>query len=260
MSNKVENFDDIIFENRNKDYGAYELRKKYSKRGVVALAVSIVILLTAVGAPLIASIINEKPSDIVIGGRVLIDMDSTIQNPDELIIPPPPPPPVSTAKDLVYKIPKPVDSLSSDAEDFLTNNEILEGLKTEIADTTDEKIVIIDEPGEVIVETQVFQSFEIQEQPSFEGGEAGLMRYITDNIQYPQEAIENGIKGIVYIRFVVKSSGEVGEVQLLRSVDDLLDKEALRVVKSLPKWNPGKQNGNAVNVWFTIPINFKLSE
>ena len=94
--------------------------------------------------------------------------------------------------------------------------------------------------------------------PEFPGGIAGLKRYISKKVKYPVEAKESDIQGKVYVRFVVNSKGETEQVSIIRGVDPILDKEALRVVKSFPKWKPGVQGGEKVNVWFTVPINFKL--
>lgn len=99
-----------------------------------------------------------------------------------------------------------------------------------------------------------------EQMPEFPGGEEALRRYIAEHTKYPALAAENGIQGTVYVRFVVKKNGNVGEVQVTRGVDPLLDQEAIRVVKSLPKFKPGIQGGRPVNVWFSVPIYFKLNE
>lgn len=94
--------------------------------------------------------------------------------------------------------------------------------------------------------------------PVFPGGMKGLLHYLGKHTKYPTIAVENDIQGKVYVRFVINEKGEVGDAQLIRSVDPLLDKEALRVVSNLPKWKPGRQAGKPVSVWFTIPIVFVL--
>ena len=96
--------------------------------------------------------------------------------------------------------------------------------------------------------------------PEFPGGEAALMRFLNENLRYPATAIENGIQGRVVVQFVVKKDGSVDDVTVLHGVDSALDQEAIRVCKTLPKFIPGKQNGQPVNVWFTLPIIFNLSE
>ncbi|NJO90102.1 MAG: energy transducer TonB [Chloroflexia bacterium] len=95
--------------------------------------------------------------------------------------------------------------------------------------------------------------------PVFPGGEKGLMKYIFDQVVYPSLAREQGIEGKVYVRFCVTKFGTVDRVSIARGADPLLDKEALRVVKLLPKWEPGENGGRKVSVWYTVPINFKLN-
>ena len=94
--------------------------------------------------------------------------------------------------------------------------------------------------------------------PQFPGGEAELMKYISNNIKYPTMAMENNIQGRVVVQFVVTKTGKIGEVKVVRSKDPDLDKEAVRIVKTLPNFIPGKMNGQAVSVWYTLPITFKL--
>ena len=100
--------------------------------------------------------------------------------------------------------------------------------------------------------------FIVEQMPEFPGGELALRKYVATNVNYPVEALENGISGKVYVTFVVSKDGSVADAEIARGVDPLLDKEALRVVNSLPKWKPGYQNGEPVNVKYTVPINFAL--
>ena len=98
----------------------------------------------------------------------------------------------------------------------------------------------------------------VDEMPQFPGGEATLMKYIQKSIKYPPIAIENGVKGNVIVQFVVKKDGSIGDVKIIRGLSPELDKEAIRLCKSLPKFIPGRKNGQVVNVWYTYPIRFKL--
>lgn len=97
-----------------------------------------------------------------------------------------------------------------------------------------------------------------EEQPSFPGGQGAFMQWLGENIKYPTEAGENGIQGRVLVSFIVNKTGEISDVRVIRGVDPLLDKEAIRVISSMPNWTPGKQNGTAVNVRYTYPITFRL--
>ena len=94
--------------------------------------------------------------------------------------------------------------------------------------------------------------------PGFPGGEEALMKYISDHVEYPAMAIERGIEGRVTVRFVVDKDGYVRDVTVIRGAHELLDREAVRVIQSLPRWNPGKQNGVAVAVYYNVPVNFAL--
>ena len=107
-------------------------------------------------------------------------------------------------------------------------------------------------------ENEIFKS--VEQMPQFPGGDAALIKYLDSHIQYPPEAAKNNIQGRVILQFVVDKTGEIGEVKVVRSVDKDLDKEAIRFVKTLPKFIPGRQNGQAVAVWYTLPVTFKLPQ
>ncbi|MDR1882210.1 MAG: M56 family metallopeptidase [Prevotella sp.] len=98
----------------------------------------------------------------------------------------------------------------------------------------------------------------VEQMPSFPGGETAMYRFINDNLKYPPAARESEIQGRVTLRFVVKSTGEISDVEIIRSVDSEMDREAVRVVQAMPAWTPGKQNGKAVDVYFTLPVVYKL--
>ena len=99
----------------------------------------------------------------------------------------------------------------------------------------------------------------VEQMPRFPGGEAAMMKYVQAHINYPSMAAKNRIEGDVIVQFVVKKDGSVGEVKVVRSLDKDLDAEAIRVVKKMPKFTPGRQNGEAVNVWYTLPVIFRLN-
>lgn len=127
---------------------------------------------------------------------------------------------------------------------------LLESCASQYCPTGLNKLVLTEEP--------IYCS--IEQIPEFPGGEAALMKYISQNIQYPTSAMESNIQGRVIVQFVVTKTGEIGEIRVVRSKSPELDKEAIRVVKTLPNFIPGKMNGYAVNVWYTLPITFKLQE
>ena len=98
----------------------------------------------------------------------------------------------------------------------------------------------------------------VEVMPQYPGGQIAMMKYIMENIKYPKQAMKEGIQGRVTVSFIVEKDGRVSNVRLLRSVQSALDKEAIRVVKSMPKWTPGKHNGKSVRVRFNLPVMFKL--
>ncbi len=152
--------------------------------------------------------------------------------------PPPPPPP-----------PPPIDE-----EDIVEDEEEIEN-EFEMEDTES------DEDEEIIIEEEEEEEFfmVVENMPEFPGGDLGLMKYIQKNVRYPAIAKEYNITGKVYVSFIVDKTGSVTNVKIVRGVDKNLDAEALRVVKSLPKYTPGRQMGRPVRVMFTIPINFTLN-
>jgi protein TonB len=155
--------------------------------------------------------------------------------------PPPPPPPAPTT----------VIEIVDDEE------EIEEELEIEDMEVDqDTEIEFIEEVEEEVVEEEIFTI--VEEMPSFPGGEAKLFEYLGKNIKYPQIAKEAGISGIVYVTFVVDSNGNITEVQVLRGIGGGCDEEATRVVKNMPKWQPGKQRGKPVKVRYNLPIRFSL--
>lgn len=159
--------------------------------------------------------------------------------------PPPPPPPPQTTE--VINI---VDD-NVDIEDEL----ILDDTDTDQDDAID--IVEFDEGEEEVDEQQIF--FVVEDMPTFQGQNKDAFRiYIQQNLKYPIIAQENGISGKVFVQFDINAKGNIANIIVVRGVDPSLDKEAVRVVKSSPKWKPGKQRGRPVNVRFTFPIVFQL--
>ena len=114
--------------------------------------------------------------------------------------------------------------------------------------------IVVEEPEQ---EEQIFQV--VEERPQFPGGDAELMKYLQKNIKYPTICQEQGIQGRVIVQFVVNTDGSIVDPQVIKPVNPHLDKEALRVISTMPKWSPGKQRGKAVRVRFTVPVTFRLS-
>ncbi|WP_163716270.1 energy transducer TonB [Mangrovibacterium lignilyticum] len=163
----------------------------------------------------------------------------------EEVKPPPPPPP-----------PKVVEVLTIVDDD----TEIEEELDIEDTEADDNTVIdvapVIQQEAEEEEESEVF--FIVENMPEFPGGELALRKFIANAIKYPVIAQENGVQGKVYVNFVVDKDGSVTQARIARGVDSSLDKEALRVVNSLPKWKPGQQRGKPVRVSYTVPISFVL--
>ena len=119
-----------------------------------------------------------------------------------------------------------------------------------------QEYVPVEVEEEEVVEQEIFKI--VEEMPSFPGGEQKLMEFVAKNVKYPQIARETGIQGRVFVNFVVEPDGSVSHVSVLRGIGGGCDEEAMRVVKSMPKWKPGKQRGKAVRVQYMLPVNFKL--
>lgn len=160
--------------------------------------------------------------------------------------PPPPPPPEPAAPEEIVVVEEKVD----------TRMEI----KTEDDQTQRQTEVYIPPPPPKPKQEEVTEEIfvVVEEQPEFPGGNAAMMKFLSDNIRYPVIAQENGIQGRVICNFVVERDGSITDVQVVRGVDPSLDREAIRVIQQMPRWKPGKQRGSAVRVRFTLPVVFRL--
>jgi len=158
--------------------------------------------------------------------------------------PPPPPPPAPEVVEVLNVVENDVQTASIEINTEDDKN----------------KVVIVNAPvAAPVVEEEDNVVFQVVEtMPSFPGGDADLFKFLSTNVKYPVIAQENGIQGRVICQFVVNKDGTIVDVEVVRSVDPSLDKEAIRVIKSMPKWSPGKQRGKPVRVKYTLPVNFKL--
>ena len=174
---------------------------------------------------------------------IMIEIPITL--PEKKVVPPPP-----ESKEIVDILEIVEDEDIEIDESQLVSNEIV----SEYADYTDTEIIVAEEE---IDEDVVFQV--VEQQPEFPGGLQALYKYLADNINYPRVSRENGSQGRVFIRFVVNTDGSIQDAEVIRSSGDVyLDREAVRLVSSMPKWSPGMQAGKAVRVYFTVPVLFKL--
>ncbi len=248
---------EIVFEGRNKEYGGYVLRNKYQKRIVLALLVSVVGIVIAFTIPMLMSYL----SNLKLSNETKITDSVTLEEPppiDKATPPPPPvipPPPVQqtikftppkVVKDEEVQEPPPTQEEVKETQVSTANQE---GSK-DVVDVPDNPVVGDPDEGKVFMV--------VEEQASFPGGEAKLAEYLGKNIKYPAIARENGISGRVYINFIVGKDGKVRDTKLLRGIGGGCDEEALRVVRSMPDWKPGRQNGRNVDVYVNVPVVFTL--
>ena len=252
---KAPAFDDIVFEERNKEYGAYKLRKKYNRTVIVALLIGILIIGTAIITPYLNAKAAENTKKRA-ERQVEIKLEN-LDQPKELVAPPPPPPPPPTdvVQQQKYVPPVVVDSIKpEDIKQLMTADQA----QTEV--TNKEVVEVVQQVKEEVQETDVVEVpfVVVEEMPMYPGGDAALLKYINEHAQYPEVAKENNIQGRVIIRFCVTAKGGVSQVSVLKGVDPELDKEAIRVVNTLPAFKPGKQGGKPVPVWYMVPITFTL--
>lgn len=267
---------DIVFDNRNKIYGGYELRKKYparAKRAILGVLLSTGIICAV---PVIASNLGKKPG-IPLPGNIETPIVTTAYNvpkqqkPASKQTPPPvkqpaikEPPAVASTKaftpprivdnDKVEHETPPVDALKDKMigtkdSDGDPNGKVADiGQKHGTGDGFDQPHDNTGDPKDEIVEMP-------DEMPSFNGDVYG---YLSTHITYPEAAREAGAEGRVYIQFVVSESGKITDVEVIRGIDKRLDNEAVRVVSAMPAWKPGKVKGKAVKTYYKLPITFQL--
>lgn len=270
---------DLVFEGKNKEFGAYVLRAQSDKRHNKAMLITVIGVIVILILSFAYGKYNdyrmeqkEKELQLLAEQQAMAALTEEQEQPEE----------EEEVQQRVEEqkpevLPEEVlNTMKATEIAIADDNEVVEEIKsqdeikesqTAIGSTnfdkgTDDINVVREYKDEVIVEEkkpepeQVFVS--VEQMPKFPGGDAELMKYIQEHLRYPTMAAENNIQGKVVVQFVVTKNGSIGEVKVIRSRDQDLDKEAVRVVKSLPNFIPGRMNGQPVNVWYTLPINFKL--
>jgi len=253
---------ELVFLGRNKEYGAYTLREDSARRHKKAIIWVSVLAVLAFSIPKLVELAKPKQKEVMIDQTVLSDLKKKAEVKQDLKKPisTEPPPQVKSSLKFTAPVIKKDEEVNDDDEiksqDEMNNN----NMAISIADVVGNN----DQTGELIEDVKVAITEEekpydvVEQMPTFPGGESELMNFINDNIRYPAVSLENGIQGRVVVRFVVNKNGEVDRAEILRSLDSSCDKEALRIVKIMPKWIPGRQNGENVAVWFVLPVNFRI--
>ncbi len=252
---KIPEFDEIVFETRNKEYGAYKLRKKYNRNVLIAMLIAIAVISTAVITPYLnAKALESKHKRAE--RQVEIKLEN-LDNPAETVVPPPPPPPppADVVQQAKYVPPVVVDSVKPE-----DNVQLMTADQAQVEVKNEEVVEVVPQVKEEVQEEESEPEpfFVVEEPPMYPGGDEALLRYIGDHVVYPDVARENNIQGRVIIKFCVTPSGGVDQISILKGVDPELDAEVVRVVKTLPRFKPGKQGGKPVSVWYTVPIYFQL--
>lgn len=265
---------DLIFEGKNKEFGAYQLRANSDNRHnkamlavVVAIAAILAIVFGIKALPEPEEDITTDANQELLGAQAVQEETPEEEEvvyiePEEVVVP----------EENVLAEQKMTEFIATDeeTEEIKTVEERKEddsaiGNKTVESDNKDlraealpDNAIVVEAPVEVKKEEEeVFRA--VEQMPSYPGGDAALYKAINDNLRYPPMAAENNIQGQVVVQFVVQKDGTIGKVVVARGVDPDLDKEAVRVVKKLGKFTPGRNNGVAVAVWHTLPIRFKLA-
>ena len=270
---------DLVFEGKNKDFGAYVIRTESTKRHNLAVLWALVgsLAVAALTFGLIQA--NKYLEERRLAGQhdqteIFVDLTTEEPEPEQQIIEPEEPE-VQPEEEVSATIQVTELQIVEDAEvkqedeiismDERMQSDAIAGTVTHLDGSTDlnninvavNEVVVEDKkPAVEVKPEEVFKS--VEQMPQFPGGEAALMKFLASHINYPPMAAENNVQGKVIVQFVVDKTGKVGEVKVVRSVDKDLDHEAVRVCQALPKFTPGRQNGRPVSVWYTLPIQFKL--
>ena len=269
MSNN-QTLDEIIFEHRNKDYGAYLLRKTYKNNLQKSVFWGASIFLIGISAPFIYGKIAPKERVLegpIINLKNLKQEETEVEKPkiEEKIeelekvqvksIAFPPPAPVVDDSEIIEEIPDQNDlnsaAISTVTQDGAPSTSILDESPPTISKNTD--LDVVEEPKE----DNSIHTF-VEQQPEFGSGLSDLYEYLGKNLRYPSAAQRAGVQGKVFLSFVVERDGSISDAEVLKGIGFGCDEEALRVISSMPKWRPGRQNGRNVRVKFTVPVSFKL--
>ncbi len=256
---------DMVFDTRNQDYGAYQLRKNYQRSLLTALLIATGIFVLGFMTPKIMAMIKSALPEKKQIAITEVNLETPPALNEELPPPPPvePPPPVKNTikftipeikKEEVNDPPPAIEEIEKDVE---------AGKKTQVGDNNNVVDEVKEEPKQEtkqVIQEEVDNTVYtiIQKMPSFPGGEAAMIKYISENTKYPPMAKEAGIKGTVFVTFVVDREGNITEPKVMKGIGGGCDEEALRVIKSMPKWSAGEQNGKKVLVRMNVPIKFVL--
>lgn len=249
---------EIVFEGRNQNYGAYELRSNYNKRVTYIIGGMLVFSVVLMGVKKFA----DRPKEEEVTETIKVEqIDLTPPPPVEEQPPPPPPPPPPPMVEMVKFTPPVIKDDAVEEEPQKLQEEVKE-TNVGTKDQEGEKDIVappteVSGPGEPAA-PEIFTI--VEENAEFPGGLSEMAKFIQKNLQYPAMAREAGISGKCFLKFVVNENGDISNVEILKGVSGCpeCDKEAIRVVKSMPKWKAAKMTGRSVKCYFNLPISFKI--
>lgn len=254
---KVEPLEEIVFRDRNKEYGAYFLRKVYKKYTSRSLLISIGVLLICVLVPFFWF---KAQNTVKTDTNISAEFTNMPKPPEEAPPPPPPPPPAEQIEQRV-RFTAPVVTTDTVDQGTVFNQDDLKETTTNFAPDT-AKNISIGETKDQVIEQPEMQVFTIvEEAPTYPGGDVEMFKFLQQNIKYPEVAKENNIQGIAFIEFIVNSNGSISDVKRKEGTKEVgagCDDEAIRVIRLMPKWVAGKQSGKNVRVRMVLPVKFKL--
>ena len=250
-------WDEMVFEHRNKDYGAYVLRRGYNRNVGIGVIITILLVTLLIFYPRLSKFFGGEEAVAKTPPRKLVY--SELSAPPPIDKPKPIPPRVQLPrlqKVVKFVPPKVVKEVVAEVPPILA--EIKEN-ETGAEEVEGPEHVIFDEPVEEVVvdDNELFTV--VDQQPEFEGGYEAMLAFIQENMLYPANARRMQIEGTVHVSFIVSKTGSISDVKVLRGIMTECDREALRVVQMMPAWKPGKQNGRNVNVRFILPLKFRLN-
>jgi protein TonB len=252
---------EIVFEGRNKNYGAYELRKSNQKTNVKALIIGAVIFAFAVSTPMLIGLIPDaSDADEGLDTKIVTVKLPPKEQPKENVPPPPPPPPKVDQVKFVKPVVAKADEVTEEPPKITEIKDKKIGAETIKGDPDAELTVepVGTGPADVVEEdNSIYNTAGIEVKPDFPGGMDKFYKYVGNNYRSPEE---EGLKGKVYVTFVVEKDGSLTDIKVIRDIGFGTGKEAIRVLKSCPKWTPGEQNGKKVRVLYSLPITIQSAE
>ena len=254
---------EIVFEGRNKMYGAYELRKSVTKNTVRSFIIGTILFTILVSIPTIVSMIPKSSEDVAIDTKITaVKLPPKKEKPKDANLPPPPPPApkvdqVKFVKPVVAKADEVVEEIAvvKDLKDKNIGKEAIKGNPD--AELTIEPVHGTGTAAVVEEDNTVYNTAGIEVKPEYPGGIEKFYAFVQKNYQMPDE---EGLKGKVYVTFVVEKDGSLTDIKVLRDIGYGTGKEAIRVLKATPRWSPGEQNGKKVRCTYSLPISLSTQE